>query len=417
MFQALKIRDFRYLWAGGVVSSLGSWLLVLAIPVHMFEVTGSLSATGLTLAAEYLPVLMLGPLAGALADRWDRRRLMIAAGGFQAGAVATMLAGLAPGCYWVFYAALIAENTGAVLAGPARQARTPEIVGTGRDLSSASALNALGSGVISLIGGPLGAALLTTVGLRVLICADAASYLVAAAAAAVTSRPARRPQRAGSPLRDIGRDLREGLAVLRSQPVARALFPVTTVFLAANASLTAVLFPYCLQRLGGSQQAGLVLAALGVGYLLGAPALRVLLDRTPPRGPLAGELLAAAGSYLLLFHATSLGAALPAAAAVGMTGSMVLATSWTALQRAVPQAALGRVSAVFLTGEAAVTLAGSVAGPQLAQAARITGLAGVASLLTVAAGALAWRLMPRRPAARTVSGGAARPDPAAVDRP
>jgi len=78
MFQALRIRDFRLLWAASLISALGSWLLTLAVPAHVFLVTGSLQATGLTLAAEYLPVLLLGPVAGVFTDRWDRRRLMIA---------------------------------------------------------------------------------------------------------------------------------------------------------------------------------------------------------------------------------------------------------------------------------------------------------------------------------------------------
>jgi MFS family permease len=97
MFQALRIRDFRLMWAGGLISALGSWLLTLAIPAHIFLVTGSLRATGLTVAAEYLPLLLLGPVAGVFADRWDRRRLMIGTNLFCAGAVAAMLPGLAPG--------------------------------------------------------------------------------------------------------------------------------------------------------------------------------------------------------------------------------------------------------------------------------------------------------------------------------
>ena len=51
MFQALRIPDFRLLWGGGLVSSLGSWLLVLAVPAHVLAATGSLRDTGLTLAA------------------------------------------------------------------------------------------------------------------------------------------------------------------------------------------------------------------------------------------------------------------------------------------------------------------------------------------------------------------------------
>src|SRR5579859_5027569 len=141
MFQALRIRDFRLMWAGGLVSALGSWLLTLAIPTHILLVTGSLRATGLTVAAEYLPILVLGPVAGVFADRWDRRRLMIATNLLCAAAVAAMLLGTPPGRYWVMYLALIAENSGFVLYAPAWQARTPAIVGTGPMLSSANTLN------------------------------------------------------------------------------------------------------------------------------------------------------------------------------------------------------------------------------------------------------------------------------------
>src|SRR6185437_5032829 len=97
MLQALRVPDFRLLWGGSLISSLGSWLLVLAIPVHILAVTGSLRDTGLALAAEYLPRLALGPVAGAVADRWDRRRLMSGANLFCAGAVAVMLLVTAPG--------------------------------------------------------------------------------------------------------------------------------------------------------------------------------------------------------------------------------------------------------------------------------------------------------------------------------
>src|SRR5260370_25636674 len=88
VYQALRIPDFRLLWGAGLVSSLGSWLLVLAVPAHILAVTGSLRDTGLTLAAAYLPQLALGPVAGAIADRWDRRRLMIGATLLCPGAVA-----------------------------------------------------------------------------------------------------------------------------------------------------------------------------------------------------------------------------------------------------------------------------------------------------------------------------------------
>ena len=114
-----------------------------------------------------------------------------------------------------------------------------------------------------------------------------------------------------------------------------------------------------------------------------------------PRTLLAGSLTVTAGGYVALFTASSTATALPAAVAVGMSGSMALVIAQTALQRVIPGAALGRVSAVFLTAEAAATLAGSVAGPFLAQAAGLAAVAVAASLATVGAAGLALRTIPR----------------------
>jgi MFS family permease len=398
MLQALRIRDFRLLWGGSLVSSLGSWLLILAIPVHVFLVTGSLRDTGLTLAASYLPLLLLGPVAGVFTDRWDRRRLMIATSLFRAGAVAVMLLGISPGRYWVLYVALIAESSGSVLYLPAAQARIPAIVGTGTLLSSANSLNAGADGAVRLIGGPLGGILLTVYGVRWLICADALSYLLSAAAMTMTSRTHGEPADHRATSSDVARDLIEGVRVLRRQPVARALLPVTVIFLAANASLSAVLIPFGLQRLGGSEHIGFLLSGLGVGFLLGAPVLRALLDRVQPRNLLTASLTATVAAYLLLFTSSSVASALPAAVAIGIFGSMSLVIPQTAMQRVIPNAALGRVSAVFLTGEAAASLLGAVAGPFLAQAAHFSGVAAAASLVTLGAAALAFLIVPPMPA-------------------
>jgi MFS family permease len=394
VFQALRIPDFRLLWGGGLVSSLGSWLLVVAVPAHILAVTGSVRDTGLAIAAQYLPQLALGPVAGAVADRWDRRRLMIGANLFCAGAVMVMLLGTSPGRYWVLYAALIAENAGAVLYAPALNARTPAIVGTGPLLSSANSLNSATSGIVRLIGGPLGGVLLALCGIRWLIALDTLSYLVSAAAIFMTSRSGARSTDRTAVIAGMASALAEGAQALRAQPTARALLPVMAVFLLANASLSALLISFGIRRLGGSAQTGLLLSFLGVGFLLGAPVVRVLLDRTQPRLLLATSLTTTACACFLLFTSSSLAGALPAATVVGMTGSMALVIQSTTLQRVIPNAALGRVSAVFLTSEAAATLAGSFVGPFLAQAAGLTAAASAASLITLGSAGLAFRTIP-----------------------
>jgi Na+/melibiose symporter-like transporter len=394
MLQVLRIRDFRLLWGAGLVSSLGSWLLVIAIPAHVYLVSKSLAATGAVLAAQYLPLLLLTPAAGVIADRWDRRRLMLAADLFRAMAVSLLLLGIRPQTYWIVYVALAAESSGTVLFAPALRARVPAIVGTGPDLASAAALNALSDGAVRLVGGPLGGLLLTFAGITTLICADAGSYLVSAAGLFLTSRQAGLRNDAAGRMRG---DLREGVRALRAQPTARALLPVSVLFLAANGSLSAVLMPFAIIRLGGPTRAAFLLIALGAGFLLGAPLIRALLLRLRPRALLPACQAVTAAGFLLLFRSSSLISAEPAAIVVGVAGSMTLAGFQATVQRVIADRLLGRVSAIFIAAEAAATLVGAVAGPALAQVAGLSGLAGIASLVTFASAALGFALLPAGP--------------------
>jgi len=128
-------------------------------------------------------------------------------------------------------------------------------------------------------------------------------------------------------------------------------------------------------------------SGLGVGFLVGAVVIRALVDRVQPRYLLAATQLATTVGFLLLFGSSSLAGALPAALIIGVFGSMTLVTPQTALQRVVPNTALGRVGAIFFTAEALATLAGAVAGPALAAATSFCTTA-VASCLVSTVGAL-----------------------------
>ncbi|GAB3833638.1 MFS transporter [Dactylosporangium cerinum] len=391
MLAALRIRDFRLLWAGRFVSLLGTWLLTVAVPAHVLQLTGSLMATGLTLAAEYLPALLLGPLAGVLTDRWDRRRVMLTTDVFRAVVVAAMLLVDSPGTVWILYAALAAESAGSILFRPAAQAYTPVVVGTGTLLSSANALTAGTDGTVRLIGAPLGAVLLLAFGFPVLIWVDVASYLVSALAIFLTTR---RPMPTRTAAADLRADLRHGLRTIAGHRMTVWLLVIGVVFTLANGALSALLIPLGVTELGGPRQTGLVVSALGVGFLLGAPPIRVLVDKVQPRRLYAATLLGTAVGFLLLFTAHTLTVALPAAVAIGMFGSMTWAVPQTTLQRTLPNDVLGRVSAVFLSGEALGTLLGAVTGPTVAQAAGLVTLAVAACALTAACALLAAALLP-----------------------
>ncbi|KOX23045.1 hypothetical protein ADK67_21995 [Saccharothrix sp. NRRL B-16348] len=372
---ALRVRDFRLLWAARTVSVFGTWLLVVAVPAHVFHLTGSVLAAGAALAAEFLPPVLLGPFAGVLVDRWDRRRAMVAAEVLRAAAVTLLLFARDPGDLWLVYVALVVESTGTVVFRPAAQAHLPVVVGTGTVLSGANALNSVTDGVARLVGAPLGGALVGVIGFPALVLADVASYLVSAGLIASMSRRAGGDKGSG-----VGDELRAGLAFLRSQRTARTLLVVSTVFLAANASLSALLVPFGITALGGDGPVGLVMSGLGVGFLLGAPLSRVLVDRLRSGPLLAGALVVTSVGFVLLFSSASLISALPAAVLIGLAGSAALVVTQTALQRVTPTEVLGRVGAVMFTGEAVATFVGALAGPALAEltSARTTAYAACA---------------------------------------
>jgi hypothetical protein len=314
--EVLRIRDFRLLWGAQLVSGTGSWLLVVAVPAHVY-----------------------------------------------------------------------AESSGTVLFRPAVQATVSTVVGRGRLLGAATSLSALTDGTVRLVGPPAGAALLAVAGFPALVLVDVSSYLLSALAIAGMGRR-RAPATAAGTLGGVLAGLVEGLRFLRRHPVARALLPLSLPFLLANALLSAVLVPFGIERLGGATQVGLVVSALGVGFLLGALPLRLLVNRVQPRYLLAGAQLGTAAGFALLFGSTGLALALPAAVVIGGFGSTTLAVPQTAVQRTVPDPLLGRTAAVFVTAESLATLLGAVVGPALAAALSVSATAVVACALT-AAGALA----------------------------
>ena len=79
MFALLRVRDFGLLWLAGLISIAGDLALVVALPLHVYRLTDSTLATAGVLAANFLPRVLLGSVAGVFVDRWDRRTVMVVA--------------------------------------------------------------------------------------------------------------------------------------------------------------------------------------------------------------------------------------------------------------------------------------------------------------------------------------------------
>jgi Na+/melibiose symporter-like transporter len=225
----LRNRDFRYLLAGQALSRFGDWFMLLAVPYFVLRLTGSTLASGLSLATETVPALLLSPVAGVFVDRWDRRRTMIVTNVARAGVVFPMVLVHHRNQVPLIYAALFAEASLSQLFNPAWQAVIPAIVGRGPELRSANSLDGLVSGIVRLLGAPAGGALYAFLGFGPIVWADTGSYCVAAVFVGLVGYRAPRedhaePHASGSAWPVFLRQAREGWTYVRKTPGFTALF-------------------------------------------------------------------------------------------------------------------------------------------------------------------------------------------------
>jgi MFS family permease len=382
------MRQFRRLWIAATVDAFGSWLLVTAVPVHVYTLTGSATSTSLALAIEAAPAVLLGPWAGVVIDRFPRGTVLVLANLAAAAGVAIMLLATAPGRIWCLYTGLVVQSVAVCFVRPALRAATPAVVADGSALASANAALAV-SGSVWRIAGPLiGTALAAMGWFAAVVLLDVASYLAAAAIIASLSIPP------GGPANGAAR-VRDGLRHIAGTPVLRGLLASSCLYWTANAALTALLMPFVVHRLHASGRAvGYLITGLGIGYLCGSAMSRRLLVHVPARTLVTAAYATVGLCFLVMFASTSVPVAVAAAAGSGLPGAAAVVATGHHLQLATPDHALGRVSAAFHTSDAIAAVGGALTAPAVVALAGLgPGLLALSTVVLVAA-VLAAALVP-----------------------
>jgi Na+/melibiose symporter-like transporter len=443
----LRRRDFGLLWTGGLISETGDWFLLVGLPVWVLKITGSSLVTATVFLVGLLPGLVVGPLAGVLVDRWDRRRTLVAVSLAQAAFLLPLLAVDGRDRLWIVYLVMAVEAALAQLNDPARNALVPALVSKD-DLVGANALIGLNGNLARLAGSPLGGILVEVAGLPGLVIGDAASFLLGAAlialvrpqasrsrasgpqasgslaeppafepALAVAGPPEGEPTRQAERAREVvhspdpdprragvagewvdglrvtlgDRRLRWGLVVNGLAGVAQGIFTVLFVLFVARV-------------LGGDgADVGLLRGVQAIGGLLGGVLVVALASRLE-----AGRLL---GVSLLVFAAIDLaiwnGPAVTTAdwlylglfVAAGVPGIGVLTGLTSLVQERTAEAYLGRVFATYLgsfNGLMALgMLAAGLLGDAVGVVAVLNGQAGLYLLAGLIAVATLGRRVPR----------------------
>lgn len=346
----LRNPRFLKLWIGQGVSFVGDAISMVAFVILIVQITGSASAVGGLLVARLLPTLA-SPLAGVLADRLDRRMVLVASDLVRA---VTVIGVVFTRDIVVLYALIFLMGLARTLFNPTIRAAFPSVVGDG-DLTRANALISATFSVSIALGPALGGLLVATVGLKAAFLLDAATYVVSAVF--LYRIPIPRPQASEGDgiLRELGAGLRY-LAGARI-PLAIVIGAFLTI-LTINLTVPAEVF-LAKETFGtGDTGYGLLVSVWGGGMILGSALIAVVGGRVNLLLfyflGIFGASLALAGTGLSPTFVLALAALLVAGVANGLDN----VTTDTILQDRVPDALLGRVFAVrFLTYSAGEVLA------------------------------------------------------------
>lgn len=384
-FRSMSVRNFRLYFAGQFVSATGTWMQSIAQMWLVLQMTGSGVALGVTTALQFTPMLLAGAWGGVVADRVDKRRLLVATQVLSAGLAVLLAAITAFGVVelWMIYALALLLGCVTALDNPARRAFVVEMVG-GEHLSNAVSLSSALFTAARVFGPALAGVVIAVVGVSWCFLANAGSY-VAAIVAFLLMR--RREFFAVDPVPRAPGQLRAGLRYAWSTPALRLPLVMTAVIgtLAFNAQVVLALLAR--ETFGGDAGTfGALYAFLSVGAVVGA------LVAAHQRAATQRFLVLAAAAYGVFLTvaagAPTLGIELAVLVPAGAAGVAFVAMANGVLQTHTEPAMRGRVMALF-----SVAFLGStpIGGPIVGWVSQVfgprTGLAlgGLSALATAAA--------------------------------
>ena len=408
-FSSLKVPNYRLYFTGQSISLIGTWMQMTAQSWLVLTLTHSSTALGLAVALQTLPVLLFGPYGGVIADRVDKRRLMVAlqmAMGVQA-LVLGLLTVFGVVRFWEICVLAVVLGLNNAFENSARQSFVREMVGRD-ELRNAITLNSVTVNAARSVGPAVGGVLIATVGIGICFLLNAASFVAVVTSLLIMDRSALRPS---PPAPRAKGQLREGLAYARRTPdIAIPLAMMSLVGLLAYEFQVSL--PVLAQRTfhGGSEAYGFMTAAMGVGAVVGGlfTAARGRTGRRP-------MILASVGfgvTILLTAYAPSFILSCIVLLFVGWASVSFIAIGNSTIQLSSDPSMRGRAISLWQVAFQGTTpIGGPLIGWIIATSDPRSGLAvGGFSCLVAAAGAvvLGRRMQRTRPAAPAVA--AARAD-------
>jgi MFS family permease len=418
MFTLLRRRDFSLLWFASLISQVGDWVLIAALPFYVYVTTRSTLASGATFLASNLPTILFGSAAGVLVDRWDRKRLIVFGEIAQGVVLLLLLLVQSEDALWLVYVVAFAESSIAILSSPAFQAAIPHTVEEGW-LIRANGLLSAGQNVARLIGPPITGLLMAVISLPGVVVLDAASFFISGALMTLLAAPlqdiAERSKAAdagGGIIRAI-REWWSGLQIAARERWVAVLFIVPALSLLGDGMFTSLLAPFVNGVLGGSALVfGWILTVRGLGGLAGGVVLGTVTRRIKASRIIGPAVLLMGGVLLAMVLLASIPAMAGAMFLGGIAAICIFVNISSLLQQGIPDRFRGRVFALYSTVSALAVLSGNILGSLLGDVVGISHMLEIAASLNVVAGIIAFTMLRGATAARAEQGLVAVPDAA-----
>jgi MFS family permease len=366
LLRALRSRNYRLFVAGQSVSLVGTWMQQVAMSWLVYRLTGSAWLLGVVGFTSQVPSFLLAPVAGVLADRWDRRRLLLATQALAMLQAAVLAAVVLAGIVQVWHIVLLSLMLGIVNAFdiPVRQSFVVEMVEDREDLGNAIALNSSMVNGARLIGPAVAGLLVSAVGEGICFVLNSVSYLAVILALAAMRLAPRMPPKQR---RRIHQELYEGVSYAFGFPPIRNILLLVALMSLVGMPYS-VLLPVFARDVfhGGAHTYGFLMTASGSGALAGT---LYLASRKSVIGlgriiGWAAAMFGAGVSVLALSDSFALSLAALCMAGFGIM--VQVASSNTILQTIVEEDKRGRVMSLFVMAFMGMTPFGSLAAGALA---------------------------------------------------
>jgi MFS family permease len=359
---ALRHRNFRLLFLGQAISSLGDRLVPVALAFAVLDLTGSVTDLGLVLAAQTVPLIAFVLLGGVWADRLPRQRVMLASDAVRAVAQGVSALLLVQGQADIWQLAALQAVYGAAEAffGPASTAVVPQTIDSG-DLQQANALMALSGNVAAVLGPAFAGVIVATIGSGWGLAIDAGTFVASAIFLALMRV---RPVIVASRSSTLA-ELRAGWEAFRSRTWLWVTVGYFTLFIGFVYAPLIVLGPQVARtELGGPGAWAAISTALGLGSLAGGLLGLRWRPRYPLRVAFIAFLIAGPALFVLLAAHAPLPLIVATALVDGASGTLFNTMWYTALQRDVPANELSRVSSWDYLGSVGMLPVGqAISGP------------------------------------------------------